>query len=151
MNKKEFISRVAEAVRDNGARKNVKVKKHTFHISDDSGNTANFIIKEQDKSVQYTVDDAGVIIEACLAVIEDALKHGEDISIKGFGTLGLHYRAARRAKQPGTEEWYDIEARYVPKFQYGNDLRMAARIYELSKNEEDERPSPPEPYYGGDE
>lgn len=136
MNKKELSSRVAEVLRANNIRKPVSVKKHTFHIVDEDGNTADFHIKQQDKNVLYTVDDTANIIDACLAVILDAIKNGEEISIKGFGNLGLHYRAARRTKEPNTGEWCEIEARYVPKFSYGNDLRMAARLYELSHAEE---------------
>lgn len=132
MNKKELSSRVAEVLRENNVRKPISIKKHTFHITDDDGNAANFHIKQQDKNVIYTVDDALNVIDACIAVIVDALKNGEEINIKGFGNLGLHYRAARRTKEPNTGEWCVIEARYVPKFSYGNDLRMAARLYELS-------------------
>lgn len=132
MNKKEFVSRVAETLRENNMRKPVSVKKHTFHISDDDGNAADFVIKQQDKNVIYTVDDAANVINACLAVILEALKNGEEITIKGFGSLGLHYRAARRTKEPNSGEWCEVEARYVPKFVFGNDLRMAARLYELS-------------------
>ena len=136
MNKKELSSRVAEVLRLNNIRKPVSIKKHTFHITDEDGNMANFHVKQQDKNVIYTVDDALNVIDACIAVIIDALKNGEEISIKGFGSLGLHYRAARRTKEPNSGEWCEIEARYVPKFTYGNDLRMAAKLYELS-NEED--------------
>lgn len=132
MNKKELSSRVTEVLRANNVRKPVSVKKHTFHITDEEGNTADFHIKQQDKNVIYTTDDTMNIIDACIAVIVDALKNGEEINIKGFGNLGLHYRAARRTKEPNTGEWCEIEARYVPKFSYGNDLRMAARLYELS-------------------
>lgn len=135
MNKKEFISRVSEALRENNMRKPVSVKKHTFHIMDDEGNAADFHIKQRDKNVLYTVDDATNIIDACIAVITDALKNGEEINIKGFGSLGLHYRAARRTKEPNTGEWCEVEARYVPKFMYGNDLRMAAKLYEVSLQE----------------
>ena len=139
MNKKELSSRVAEVLRTNNLRKPVSIKKHTFHITDEEGNSADFHIKQQDKNVIYTVDDATNVIDACIAVIIDALKNGEEISIKGFGTLGLHYRAARRTKEPISGEWCEIEARYVPKFAYGNDLRMAARLYELSINESEEQ------------
>lgn len=135
MNKKELSSRVAEVLRANNVRKPVSVKKQTFHITDEEGNTADFHIKQQDKNVIYTVDDTLNVIDACIAVIVDALKNGEEISIKGFGNLGLHYRAARRTKEPISGEWCEIEARYVPKFSYGNDLRMAARLYELSHTE----------------
>ena len=136
MNKKELSSRVAEVLRANNIRKPVSVKKQTFHITDEDGNTADFHIKQQDKNVLYTVDDTANVIDACIAVILDAIKNGEEISIKGFGSLGLHYRAARRTKEPNSGEWCEIEARYIPKFSYGNDLRMAARLYELSHAEQ---------------
>ena len=132
MNKKEFISRVTEVLRENDVRKPVSVKKHTFHITDDDGNAADFHIKQHDKNVIYTVEDTANFVDACLAVILDSLKNGEEISFKGFGSLGLHYRAARRTKEPNTGEWCEVEARYVPKFSFGNDLRMAAKLYELS-------------------
>ena len=135
MNKKELSSRVAEVLRANNIRKPVSVKKQTFHITDEDGNTADFHIKQQDKNVLYTVDDTANVIDACIAVILDAIKNGEEISIKGFGSLGLHYRAARRTKEPNSGEWCEIEARYIPNFSYGNDLRMAARLYELSHAE----------------
>ena len=135
MNKKELSSRVAEVLRANNIRKPVSVKKQTFHITDEDGNTADFHIKQQDKNVLYTVDDTANVIDACIAVILDAIKNGEEISFKGFGSLGLHYRAARRTKEPNSGEWCEIEARYIPKFSYGNDLRMAARLYELSHAE----------------
>lgn len=135
MNKKELSSRVAEVLRANNIRKPVSVKKQTFHITDEDGNTADFHIKQQDKNVLYTVDDTANVIDACIAVILDAIKNGEELSIKGFGSLGLHYRAARRTKEPNSGEWCEIEARYIPKFSYGNDLRMAARLYELSHAE----------------
>ena len=135
MNKKELSSRVADVLRANNIRKPVSVKKQTFHITDEDGNTADFHIKQQDKNVLYTVDDTANVIDACIAVILDAIKNGEEISIKGFGSLGLHYRAARRTKEPNSGEWCEIEARYIPKFSYGNDLRMAARLYELSHAE----------------
>ena len=140
MNKKEFVSKVAETLRENNMRKPVSVKKHTFHISDDEGNTADFNIKQRDKNVLYTVDDAENVIDACLAVIVDALKNGEEINIKGFGRLGVHYRAARRTKEPNSGELCEVEARYVPKIYFGTELRMAAKLYELSlPNVVDER------------
>lgn len=138
MNKKEFISRVAEALRENDLRKPVSVRKHTFHITDDEGNSADFNIRQQEKSVLYTADDVANIVDASLAVILDAIRKGEEISVKGFGTLGLHYRAARRTKEPNSGEWCEVDARYVPKFAYGNDLRMAAKLYEVSLAEKPE-------------
>lgn len=135
MQKKQFISRVAEVLRANNARKPVSIPKQVFHISDDDGNKKDFTVKKTDKSVLYTVEDVSTILDACLSVVEDALKHGEEISIYGFGSLGVHQRAARATKRPDTGEWISIDARYVPKFNFGNTLRTAARIYEMSLNE----------------
>lgn len=142
MNKKEFATRVTEVLRENDTRKPISAKKHVFHISDNEGNNAEFIVKQKNKSVIYTIDDTTNIIDACLAVIEDALKNGEEINIHGFGCLGLHYRAARTTIDPFYGEPCEVEARYIPKFNYGKTLRMAARLYELSlKEAEQNNPS----------
>lgn len=135
MNKKELTEIVANQLRERDIRKAVAAKRHTFHITDDNGNTADFVVKQRDKGVFYTQEDVGIVIDHCLDVIIDSLRRGEEINIRGFGTLGLHKRAPRRAKVPGTGEWVDVEGRYTPKFWFGNDLRMAARGYELSLND----------------
>lgn len=132
MTKKELISRVASVLQNNGVAKNISIPKQVFHISDDEGNHKDFVVRKTDQKVRFNHSDINAILDACLLVIEDAIKHGEDVSIHGFGTLGVHYRAARKTKQLGTDEWIDIEARYVPKFIFGNNLRTAAKLYELS-------------------
>jgi len=132
MNRKELVRRIASVMRENNVRKPVSSPKQVFHISDDDGNTKDFVIRKTDKSVLFTADDVEAIVDACLFVIEEAMKRGEPVSIRGFGTLGLKYRKPRATKKLGTDEWVDIDARYVPKFTFGNDLRMCAKVYELS-------------------
>lgn len=143
MNKKEFATRVTEVLRENDTRKPISANKHVFHISDNDGNNADFIVKQKNKSVIYTIEDTTNIIDACLAVIEDALKNGEEINIHGYGCLGLHYRAARTTIDPYYGELCEVEARYIPKFTYGKTLRMAARLYELSLKEAEKDILPP--------
>lgn len=132
MNKKELVRRTAEVLRINNTRKYISSPKQRFHISDDEGNYKDFIVKKTEKTVLYNADDVSAILNACLAVIEDSLKHGEEITWHGFGTLFLHKRAARRTKHPSTGEIVEVQERYVPKFTFGNTLRMAAKLYELS-------------------
>lgn len=132
MNKRQLVSRVAEVMRLNNIRKQVLVPKKVLHISDDDGNHKDFIVKSADKNVLFSVDDVENILDAIIQVVEESLKVGEPVTIQGFGTLGLKYRKARATKQVGTDEWIDVAARYVPKFSFGNDLRMAAKLYELS-------------------
>ena len=142
MNKKDLISKVCETMRAKNIRKPVSSPKQVFHISDDEGNTKDFIIRKTEKSVIYNADDVANIIDTCLSVIEDSLKNGEEISIQGFGSLALHKRAARRTKHPDTKEEIIISERFVPKFYFGNILRRAAKLYELSLEENKGRDEP---------
>lgn len=137
MNRKELVRRIAGMMRENNVRKPVSLPKQVFHISDDEGNAKDFVVRKTDKSVLFTAEDVEAVVDTCLLVIEEALKRGEPVTIKGFGTLGLKYRKARATKSLETGEWVDVEARYVPKFNFGNDLRRCAKIYELSLLEKD--------------
>lgn len=141
MNKAEFVQRIAATMRENNIRKPISAQKQVFHISDDEGNKSDFVIRKTDRTVMFTIDDVRNVIDACIAVIEDAMRHGEPIAIHGFGTLALHYRKARRTKHPETGEEVYIADRYVPKFSYGKDLRMCARMFELDLEKEQREPS----------
>lgn len=149
MNKRQLASRVAEVMRKNNIRKSVLVPKRTFHISDDDGNKKDFVVKSADKNVLFSVDDVETILDTALQVIEDSLKVGEPVTARGFGTLSLQYRKARATKQLGTNDWITIDARYVPKFSFGDNLRMAAKLYELSL--EDLKLNEPLPIFSNDD
>ena len=132
MNKKDLIEKVVAVLQANDVRKNIASQKTTLHISDDYGNTSDFVIKKSDSGLLFTNRDVNFIVDALLAVVEDSLKHGEEVSIHGFGSLGVHKRAARQTLHPTTGEPVEVDERYVPKFNFGNTLRMAAKVYELS-------------------
>lgn len=138
MNRKEFTRRTAMLMREKDMRKPISIPKQVFHISDDEGNERDFVIKKTDKSVQFTIDDIESVLDALLYVVDDAIRNGEEISIRGFGTLGLQYRKSRKLKHVGTGEDTVAEARFVPKFTSGHNLRMSARIYEQSLSDIDE-------------
>lgn len=142
MNKKSFIKSVTDVLRNNEIKKPVSIPKRVFHISDDEGNTKDFTVKMVDKSVIYTQEDVAAIVDACICVVMDSLKRGEPVSLHGFGSLGLHYRKPRRTKQVGSGQEIEIDGRYTPKFSFGNDLRMCAKVYELSLHDTSEEPDP---------
>lgn len=135
MNRQAFIKNVSDLLREKNIKKPISIPKQVFHISDNDGNSKDFTIKKTDKSVLYTRNDVELIVDACLAVIEDSIKRGEPVSFHGFGTLGLNYRKPRTTKCVGTDEDIVIEGHYVPKFSFGNNLKMCAKIYELSLND----------------
>lgn len=138
MDRKELISAVANLLRECDARKPVKIPEQVFTISDSDGNSKDFVVKQQKKNVLYTIDDVKNIIDACVEIIEENIKHGEDTTIHGFGTLGVHLRAARKVKRPDNGKWVEVKERYVPKFEFGNELRRAALAYGMSLAESHE-------------
>lgn len=135
MKKKEFIKTVCDLLRSNNIKKPISIPKHVFHISDDEGNTRDFTVKKRDKTAIYTIDDITNIVDACINVVYDCVKRGEPVSFFGFGTIKVLYRKPRKTKQVGTNEDIVIEGRYVPKFDFGNNLRMCARVYGMSLND----------------
>lgn len=132
MNKKKLIARAAEVLRQNNVRKSVPKQRSVLHISDDEGNHSNFTIRKPGRGVLFNADDVEAVLDACLAVVEDTLKHGEEIYIHGYGTIDLHYRAPKRVRIPATGEWADVNARFLPHFSMGKNLKMAAKVYEMS-------------------
>lgn len=136
MNRRDFLRRVSERLREDGARKPISIPKQTFHISDDEGNTRDFSIKQVDKNALYTINDVTTIVDTCIRVIEECMRKGEAVTFHGFGTLGLRYRKPRKTKIVNTDTEIDVAGRYVPKFTFGNNLRMCARAYEESLEDE---------------
>jgi len=145
MNRKELVRRIASVMRDKNIRKPITMPKQVFHISDEEGNHKDFVIRKTDKSVLFTIEDVEAIIDTCLGVIAEAIKNGEEISLRGFGTLGVQYRKPRKLKHVETGEETVAEARYVPKFYSGHDLRLAAKLYGLSLD--DKRMNDPLPVF----
>lgn len=151
MNKAELVQSAARVLFDNNARKNVHVEKRVLKITDvtykeeiDAGRVS---VKAKDKLVRYTIDDVAVIFEAILVVIQDALSHGESVTINGLGKFYLKHRRARKMKRPDNGEWVDVPEKYVPKVTPGFGLREAAAIYAMSLENNPEGLILPEPIY----
>lgn len=142
MNRRDFIRQVTDVLRKNGVKKPISIPKQVFHISDDDGNSKDFIIKKTDKYSIFTINDVDAIIEACLYVIKECLKKGDPVSFRGIGSLGLKYRKERSTKIIGTDTSVVISGHYVPKFSFGDDLRLCAKLYELSLKDRLEEPDP---------
>ena len=64
-------------------------------------------------------------LDAVLDSIADTLRLGDSVSIDGFGTFSVTYRAARTGRNPRTGQATQIEASYVPRFKAGKKLKGA--------------------------
>lgn len=70
---------------------------------------------------------AGRSVDAMLAVIEETLARGGEISISGFGKFHVADRSARKGVNPRTGETLQIAASRVPKFTAGSGLKKAVK------------------------
>ncbi len=71
--------------------------------------------------------EAGRVLDATLAAIEEALASGSDVNITGFGKFSVAERAARRGVNPATGEPMAIAASRAPRFSAGAKLKQAVK------------------------
>jgi DNA-binding protein HU-beta len=64
-------------------------------------------------------------VECVLDTITRALKENQAVSLVGFGTFKVSERKARTGRNPQTGQEIEIEAKNVPKFTPGKDLKDA--------------------------
>ena len=63
------------------------------------------------------------ILEIVFLEIIEALRRGENIEIRGFGSFSLHYRVPRIGRNPKTGTPVILSGKYVPHFKPGKELR----------------------------
>lgn len=137
MNKKELIMATVDVLRENNIRKPVTLKSETFRVTQESsGADATFSVARADKNMLYTATDVQNILDAMLCLAEDAMRHGETINIRNFGTLSVRYAAAHRVREPNEEIWHEIPAGFRPKFRPGQRLLAAARVFGFQQNDD---------------
>ena len=61
----------------------------------------------------------GVILEQMISALQD----GGRVEIRGFGTFSVRSRRARHGRNPRTGESVFVQAKHVPFFKSGKELR----------------------------
>ncbi|MFE6075761.1 HU family DNA-binding protein [Paenibacillus sp. NPDC057886] len=79
------------------------------------------------ETTEMTKKDTEASIDALLAAITEALKNGDSVKIKGFGTFEVRDRAARKGRNPQTGEEIDIPASKAPAFKSAPSLKEAVK------------------------
>ncbi|KAE9526307.1 MULTISPECIES: integration host factor subunit beta [Testudinibacter] len=62
-------------------------------------------------------------VKSILESMSQTLENGDRIEIRGFGSFSLHYRQPRIGRNPKTGDKVDLDAKYVPHFKAGKELR----------------------------
>ena len=71
--------------------------------------------------------DVELAVKLLLDDVITELADGGRVEIRGFGSFSVHYRPARRGRNPKTGESVDIPKKHVPHFKPGKELRE--RVY----------------------
>ena len=69
--------------------------------------------------------DAGKALAAILDEIQDALKNGDKVQLVGFGSFEVRAKAARKGRNPKTNEEIEIPASKCPAFKAGKAFKDA--------------------------
>ena len=67
--------------------------------------------------------DTEVVVNTIFDSMTEALKHGERIEIRGFGSFQVKVREAREGRNPKTGEEVRIPAKRTPFFKVGKELQ----------------------------
>ena len=81
------------------------------------------LIAEVSRAAELSKKDAENIVNVFLDRIVEALKDGEKIELRGFGSFKLRRRNSRIGRNPRTSEAVQVPAKKVPYFKPGKDLR----------------------------
>ena len=87
--------------------------------------TANELVKHIAETAKVTQIDAKATLDAILKDVTDAVNRGDSVTLVGFGTFQVKYRAAREGRNPKTGETIQIAAAKVPSFKAGKGLKDA--------------------------
>ncbi len=68
--------------------------------------------------------DSETIVNALFEAMARVLARGDRIELRGFGSFGVKQRRARQGRNPKTGAMVAVEAKRVPFFRAGKELRV---------------------------
>jgi integration host factor beta subunit len=84
------------------------------------------LVEQIATSTGLTKKDTAEAVDEFLGAIKKALRDGQHIEIRGFGTFKVKERKARTARNPRTGDPVPLPSRRVPVFKVSKELK--ARI-----------------------
>ena len=81
-----------------------------------------------------TLAEADTIVVAILESIVRALKSGEKVEIRGFGSFRTRQHEARKGRNPKTGARVEVTAKKVPRFKPSMELRALINEVPASKH-----------------
>ncbi len=81
------------------------------------------LVEEVSKASELTKKHSEVIVNTVFHSIIGALKQGEKIELRGFGSFRIRQRGSRKGRNPKTGEQVDVPAKKIPYFKPGKELK----------------------------
>jgi integration host factor subunit beta len=81
------------------------------------------LIEEVSRVVEMTRKDSEVIVEAIFDSVVRALRTGDKIEIRGFGSFRTRQRQPRVGRNPKTGARVDVPAKRIPYFKPSKELK----------------------------
>ncbi len=72
---------------------------------------------------KFTQSEAEVVVNTVVESIIEALRRGEKIELRGFGSFRLRTRRPRQGRNPKTGTKVEVPGKAVPYFKPGKELR----------------------------
>lgn len=81
------------------------------------------LVDEVAKASDLTRKHSEVIVDCVFSAISDALRRGDKIELRGFGSFRVRHRDGRRGRNPKTGAGVIVPPKQVPHFKPGKELR----------------------------
>ncbi|KQC09747.1 MAG: integration host factor subunit beta [Desulfuromonas sp. SDB] len=87
--------------------------------------TKNDLIKKLHEELKtYSIQDVSYVVNIVFDSMIDAIKRGERIELRGFGSFEIRERKPRMGRNPKSGAEVKLEKRKVPVFKTGKELRI---------------------------
>lgn len=94
------------------------------------------------KGTGLTKIETKAVVEGFMTTVQDAMKEGDRIELRGFGVFEVDRRAPRTGRNPQTNEPVPIDERYEPVFRPSDQFRDAVdEVHKARTSEEEPDPS----------
>lgn len=90
-----------------------------------------------DRNPHLFVKDIKVIVNCFFDAITEALKRGDRVELRGFGTFSVKQRAPRSARNPKTGEAVQVGDKFHPFFKTGKELKIQLNLSHDTESDSD--------------
>ena len=97
-------------------------------------------LAEKAANLTLTKKQCEEIVDTVFDRMKDALRKGEKIEIRGFGSFTIRVRRSKEGRNPKTGEKVDVPPKKIPYFKMGKELK--ALLNSVASSEETPAPTP---------